>query len=380
MAMFDTDISVSSAAPVHHPFAEADPNPDILNPSVVTAAYEIAAPVSPDSTAAEESPVAEECAPLEVAPLPLDPTFITAAALSRSTPEHVTWIAEGFVAAGTLVVLDGKPKAGKSAFVASLVSAVLEGRPFLDRPTMKTPVIFLTEEGKVTFRRGLVRAGLTEATSLHIPLHQDVRGASWTDIMGRVAGMCAVTGAKLVVIDTLAMFEPSAEGSASKGKEAVDPLHQLKNTGVGVVVTRHQRKAGGIVGDSGRGSSALTGHADIVLALSKPDGHGGNTRVITASSRFQEEIPARRVVERRDRVYVDLGDVDVTAGEAELAVLALLSPDPALAVAVDDLLAIVGLKKTAERAVLERLLKAEKVVATGAGTRGSPRRYHLRTI
>jgi hypothetical protein len=384
MAMFDNDTSVSSAAPVNYPFPEAEPGPDYLDSFAPTAAYEIAAPGSLDSFAAEESPLAEESAasPAPPAGLPtpaLHSVFITAADFADMVPPTVTWLAGPWVAAGAVTLLDGKAKSGKTSFLSQLVSAVSTGGPFLGRPTTKTRVVYATEEGETTFRQTLARAGLETSHDVIILTHRAVATEPWAKVASLIAQTCADTGARLVVIDTLAKFVPEAEGSSAKALAAMAELHQLKELGVGVVVTRHQRKAGGTLGDSGRGSSALTGDADVVMALAKQEGHKGSLRVISAMSRF-EETPSRLVVERRGGVYVDLGDVDVAAGEAELAVLALLSPDPALAVAVGDLLDMAGLKKTAGREALERLVKSGKVVATGAGTRGSPKRYGLPKI
>jgi len=198
----------------------------------------------------------------------------------------------------------------------------------------------------------------------------------WAQTVALIGQTCVDTGARLVVIDTLAQFVPEAEGSAAKAGRAMAELQQLRDQGIGVIVTRHERKAGGQVGDSGRGSSALTGAVDIVLALTKPDGHTGNKRVISASSRFLE-TQVRTVVEFQDGTYVHLPDEDVVASDREAKLLTLLPTDPGEAIPVDDLLFEAGLKKTAGRGLLARMVRDGKAVAIGKGTRGSPLRYHL---
>lgn len=51
------------------------------------------------------------------------------------------------------------------------------------------------------------------------------------------------------------------------------PLQDAAHAGLTVIVCRHERKGGGDVGDSGRGSSATWGDVDIILQLRRPEGH-----------------------------------------------------------------------------------------------------------
>jgi hypothetical protein len=47
------------------------------------------------------------------------------------------------------------------------------------------------------------------------------------------------------------------------------------SAGLAVLMLRHERKGGGEVGESGRGSSAFAGAVDVILQLKRPE---GNTR------------------------------------------------------------------------------------------------------
>lgn len=75
-----------------------------------------------------------------------------------------------------------------------------------------------------------------------------------------------------------------------------------------MIVLRHERKAGGDVGDSGRGSTAFGGAADIVLAIKTGEGATPRTvRQVHALSRF-DETPELVTIEMTDVGYVVLGE------------------------------------------------------------------------
>src|ERR1700751_5262060 len=93
-----------------------------------------------------------------------------------------------------------------------------------------------------------------------------------------------------VVVDTLPQFaclKGDSENNAGDALAAMHPLLRAAADGIGVILTRHERKSGGEVGDSGRGSTALAGAVDIVLSLRRPEGNANKThRLLQALSRF----------------------------------------------------------------------------------------------
>ena len=136
-------------------------------------------------------------------------------------------------------------------------------------------------------------------------------------------------GAKLIVVDTLARWaglHGDMENSAGDGAEAVGPLKAAASAhGLAVAFARHERKSGGSVGDSGRGSSAISGEVDVILSIRRPSGgYAPNVRAIESLSRLGE-TPEDFLVELIDGVgYVPFGSspavkTDDTAGQLLLA-------------------------------------------------------------
>ncbi len=252
----------------------------------------------------------------------------TAAELAWATPERVDWIVEGLLAVGAVTDLSAKVKVGKTTFVAAAIAAVLQGRPFIGQATRRVPVLYLSEERTPSFRQLLERVGLSEEQDLHVLLRQDARGQRWPDTVAdavRLAGECA---AGLLVVDTLpdwAEFGGDAENSAGAALAAIRPLHAAAAAGLAVLFLRHDRKSGGELGDSGRGSSAIAGAADILFSLryATTNGHP-NRRLLTGQGRF-DAVVRHRLLELRDGHYESLGEnTDVEFGETKQLVLGLL--------------------------------------------------------
>ena len=137
------------------------------------------------------------------------------------------------------------------------------------------------------------------------------------------------------------------------------------------------------MGEDGRGSSAFTGGADVVLSLKRPEGnHRPTMRVLEGLSRF-DETPARIVIEKRSVHSPDpsemfgqnvggTGDSDAVAhDEAREALERHLPSSEDTALPIADLLSLTGINY----ATLYRALKADPSVKTsGKGGKKDPLR------
>jgi len=302
---------------------------------------------------------------------------VTARQLAAQSPEDVAWIAPPWIASGAITELDGRPKAaGKTTFLLHLVRAVLDGGQFLGQHTMRTPVVLLSEQGPMSLRATLERARLLERDDLYIVLWRDVRGTSWPSVVDGAVALCAKVGASLLIVDTLPQFAAmvgDSENDAGAALEAMEPLQAAAAHGLGIVVSRHDRKAGGDVGESGRGSSAFAGAVDIVLALRRGDGESRATiRHLHALSRF-EETPDELVIELTDAGYAALGSaINFAVEEAKRAVLAALAGEP---LTTAQIVEATALKRTTIYAALAELVEAGTLGREGKGNKGDPFRY-----
>jgi AAA domain/DnaB-like helicase N terminal domain len=308
--------------------------------------------------------------------------FRTAAEIAAEGSPVVEWVAKPWIARGALTEIDGKVKvAGKTTFATHICRQVLDGGDFCGEPTEKTPVVYLTEQPRATFNESMRRAGLLEREDFYVLFWHECRGRSWPEIVEAAVAKCLEVGAGLLIVDTVSQFaglDGDAENDAGSALKACQPLQwAAAEHNIGVGLLRHERKAGGDVGDSGRGSSAWAGAADVVLSLRRGEGNTRPTvRVIKSLSRF-DETPETLLVELRDGSYRALGsETAVAAAEARKAILDRLPTSQSAALTLSDLQEAIKQKRTLIQEEILGLLSAGAVAKVGAGKRGDPFRYY----
>jgi hypothetical protein len=305
--------------------------------------------------------------------------FMSGAELAGSTDEAVEWIVPGYVARGAISEIGAKVKAGKTTLIAALVRAAADGEDFLGFPTLKSSTVYLTEQPAVSFRQTLARAGLLGRSDFHLLLRSDVPQISWPEVVAAAVDECKRVGAKLLVIDTLPQFAGlpgDSENNSGDALAAMQPLQHAVALGIAVIWVRHDRKAGGDVGDSGRGSTAFGGVSDILISLRNPEGKiKRNVRILKAKSRFAE-TPAELVIELTEKGFVALGDSQCGAvKEAKEATVAVVPISEAEAMTVKELAKLVEIPRTTLQRCLEELVAEGNIVRVGDGKRASPFQY-----
>jgi hypothetical protein len=225
------------------------------------------------------------------------------------------------------------------------------------------------------------RADLLGRPDFHVLFHSDVRGIPWQRVAAAAVNESRRVGAILLVVDTLPQFaglKGDSENNSGDALAAMEPLQTAAADGIGVVLIRHERKSGGDVGDSGRGSSAFAGAVDIVLSLRKREGNSKKTlRILQALSRFSE-TPSELLLDFSDNRYDSLGvPHDNAVKEARDSVLSVAAKSETEALDLEELAKSSKVARvTAQRAVKE-LEEQGKLVKVGKGRSGSPFRYYV---
>lgn len=305
--------------------------------------------------------------------------FRSGADIAMNADETIAWIMPGFVVRGGITEIGAKVKAGKTTLVMKLVRAVADGLDFFGGPTLKTPTVYLTEQPIVSFRQAMERANLLGRPDFHVLQHSDTRGMSWPEVVAEAVRECKRVGAMLLVIDTLPQFaglKGDSENNSGDALAAMEPLLQAAASGIGVILVRHERKSGGDIGDSGRGSSAFAGAVDIVLSLRRPEGNAKKTlRVLHALSRFSE-TPAELLVELTESGYVSLGEPREAAHRAaEDSILAIAPKSESEAVEIKELIEMAEVPRATVQRAVKKLEEDGKLGRVGDGKKGKPFRY-----
>lgn len=297
--------------------------------------------------------------------------FKTAAELvNESKPPE--FVVKPYVLAEAVTELVAKIKAGKTTYVlAEIVSKALD----------RGPVVYLTEQPQASFRVALGRAGLNGRENLHLLLFNAVIGKEWPEIARIAADKCRETAAVLLVVDTLSHFaglDGDSENDSGAAIACMKPLQGVATSGTAVLSIRHERKAGGELGDSGRGSCAFGGAADTLLTLRRPEGRTRPTiRKIECISRF-EGLPATAMCEFVGGHYQYLGtETEIADREAEAVILGAAPDAEGNAKTLDALLDGSETARTTSQRAAKRLVAEGSLIQVGKGTKGNPFRYFL---
>lgn len=305
--------------------------------------------------------------------------FISARELVASTPPDIRWVVRHLLARGALTEIDGAAKrAGKTTFLGFMFRSLLAGGPFLGWPTERTRIVLLSEMHDTPLIQLLHRTGLAETDDLRILKWADSRLVRWPDVVADSIAECAEFGAAAFVTDTLpqwAGIRGDSENDAGAALAAIEPLQAAAASGLAVAIVRHERKGGGVVGESGRGSTAFTGAVDIVVRLAQPLNPQRETiRQLSVLSRF-DGAPADLMIELGETGYEVLGEeTKVAFSEAQAAVLKSLS-QTSYGVRETDIVAMAGGAKGTVGAALRELIDRGEVERLGRGVSNSPYIY-----
>jgi AAA domain len=230
----------------------------------------------------------------------------TAPQLIGMVGETVDAIAFPFAVRGMVAVIDGGPKiSGKTTLTSTAIAACDRGELFLNRATKRVCVLLVTEENHGTMSLVLRRAGLTEMENLHI-ICANTTGMQWPQLAQLIEQACEKLGITWLIVDTffgVAGLGGELENQAGTVDAAVAPIRRIAGRlNIAVTLTRHARKSGGQIGESGRGSSALTGGVDIVCELKRISGsRNPNIRSLEITGRVGQE---HLRIELRDGKYI----------------------------------------------------------------------------
>jgi hypothetical protein len=309
--------------------------------------------------------------------------FKTAREIADETPETPDAIAPGIVIRGAITELTGKIKtAGKTTFLGALVHEVIGGKEFLGRQTRKTRVVWLTEQPPSSFREALRRADLLDSDDVFVLSYGDTIGTQWPDVVRVAVQQAKQVGADLLIVDTLPQFVRligDSENGSGFALESVAPLQEAAGRdNLAIIVVRHDRKSGGDVGDSGRGSSAFGGAADIVLQLRREDGNPRpSVRVLSGIGRF-DGVPDSLMIELGDDgTYRAIGDQKAAAREGARRQLLDSAPESELTAKTLEELTdrFTTVKRTLAHEAVTDLLNTGEMQRAGEGKRKSPYRY-----
>jgi hypothetical protein len=259
-------------------------------------------------------------------------TVYTLTELNALAANPIDYLVYPFAIRGLISLVDGAAKAaGKTTLNLTGAAASLHGNLFLNRPTQRARILYTTEENIRTFRMATARAGLTSEPNFHILPFCSFAGLPWSQIVRHIEQKCVELKIDWLIVDTfyaIAGLGGEAENQAGSVDAAIAPLRSIVGRlDIALTLDRHCRKSAGPIGESGRGSTALTGAADSIIELKRLAGTlYPERRQLEITGRVEQ---VRMEIELRDGLYIISPDTDVdnSIGETE-RLAAAIAADP----------------------------------------------------
>jgi hypothetical protein len=244
------------------------------------------------------------------------PQIIT---LANVTPERVSWLWDGRLPLGKLVILDGDPGVGKSSLTTDWAACVSTGKPWPDGASCAQGgvLILSAEDGLADTIRPRLDAAGADPSAVHaltaiIAENSDCDRFSRPPViptdLGYIEEVITARNIKLVIVDVL-MAYLSGQVNSHRDQDVRRALHLLAGlaarTGTCIVLLRHLNKSGGNNAlYRGGGSIGILGQARAAfIAAPDPDDDSATRRILAASKMNIAAMPpiARLPAHRRQR-------------------------------------------------------------------------------
>jgi hypothetical protein len=201
------------------------------------------------------------------------------------------WLVEGLLQASWLLVINARPKVGKSIVSVNLATALAEGTLFLNLPTSPCAVVYVDLERPIETLNRFKALNAVSNPNIFVP---DERvGADALDALRSLIKQARErTGRPVVVfVDTLGDFVKPAlrqrKASINDYDAIAEILQELRNLalefGCAFIFVHHARKALSeeLTEVDVLGSTAIAGKFDVIAHL-QPDRTDGSVLVLTA--------------------------------------------------------------------------------------------------
>ncbi|HET8626732.1 MAG TPA: AAA family ATPase [Thermomicrobiales bacterium] len=298
----------------------------------------------------------------------------------------IRWLVEDLIPAGALVLIVGRPKAGKSLLTIDLGASVALGETFLGRATSAGPVALVPAEDALVLVRSrlFTRLDRERAAPVYVipadgSIDQRVALDDETSFR-QLAATVELLKPSLVVLDPLRELHHRKENDADEMAALLRPVRQLAHeSGTTIIMVHHRNKHAQDPSLATRGSSAITGGVDVVVTIeadTEKDADGltpDTTLTLHVEGRYgpRRSLAARLGPGLRWQVGEFAADDDLSAADRIRRHLEVTGDE----LTAEGVVEAVGLPLRTVQNNLPALYRAGHLRRLGAGTKADPYRY-----
>lgn len=331
------------------------------------------------------------------------PRFRQVAEFLRFVGETPPQLVDTLLPEKALVLVTGKPKAGKTFLAMDIASAVAEGKPVFGSFTVNRPGpigIVGMEDGQNEIANRLKFRGLREDSD-DIPIHICAERFRLSDPrnMDILEGMITAFSPTLLVIDTAREALGVADwNNAAQVSDAVRPLRDFARKHCTIVLVAHNKKGAfdHDEGDEISGSNALTSSVDGWISANKVEVQANGNRRLFLAVVGRGGMEGKPVVEMdTTNTHFRLVPPEELGGEAMMSELATkrkrwepyltaLDNMPSKMGTVNTLVDAVGASRPTVQRIVKELLDAREIIevdgASKVDSAGRPAAQYRRNL
>jgi hypothetical protein len=304
-----------------------------------------------------------------------EPLPLTSIADLLSEPDTSReWLVADRLLRGSVNLLAGRPKGGKSTLARALALSVARGEPWLGHPCRHGRVVYVALEDKRSeVRRHLRMMRATGKEHLRFLI-----GSAPRDLLARLAAMIdAGDRMDLLIIDTaqrlLAVKDSNDYAAVTLAFEPVLSLARRHDTCI--MLLHHVGKADRAGIEAVMGSTAWAASVDNILILNRRERY----RLLSTVQRIGPDLDETVVLMDEASGEVRFGGSRYLADIEHVmhAMREIVTTAGAAGVRRDELLADVEARRELKLKALQRLLADPTIERIGAGTKNDPHRYRV---
>lgn len=292
--------------------------------------------------------------------------------------EDTDWILRDFLAPGEVTGIVGREKEGKTTFLYAMLAAIEKGQMFMGRTTQKTRAVIASEEPAQIVLEKARRFGIREARIL--PRHTMHRLQGFPGRLRACVQEANKHNAGILMLDSFAKvagLTGEQENQAGTIQEAFDQIHEIVPEDIATALVHHASKSEKTGTHITRGSTAWAGAVDTFIAFTKPQRSSAVRRLEWTGRHAEYPQPALIELKRDQYLITNLDPQDAPRIKDAAEKIAHLLGPQADGMTRTDLIRSSGIPDRTLREALDFLQAYQRVTASGAGKRGSPRIYTL---